>query len=69
MGSGAIDVSLFCCDWEGEGEGEAFFVAEEGDGEGVFAFGVTEEATEEFAFGKAVFDAVDLDEDVVFLEA
>ena len=35
----------------------------------MFAFGVTEEATEEFAFGKAVFDAVDLDEDVVFLEA
>ncbi len=67
MGSGAIDVSLFCCD--GEGEGEAFFFSEEGDGEGVFSFGNAEEAAEEFAFGKAVFDAVDLDEDVVFLEA
>ena len=59
--------SLLCCD--GEGEGEAFFVAEEGDGEGAFAFGIAEEAAEEFAFGEAVFDAVDLDEDVVFLEA
>ena len=67
MGSGAIDISLFYCD--GEGELEAVFVAEERDGERVFAFGVGEEAAEEFAFGEAVFDAVDLDEDVVFLEA
>lgn len=54
---------------DGEGEFDAFAVAEEDGGEGAFASGVGKEVAEEFAFGHALGVTIDFDEDIVFLEA